>query len=302
VVQNAALSIILPTYNRGTRLQSCVQSVVDQTFRDWELIICDDASTDDTDEIAAELIQIDERIRYFKNAANQGLPANRNIGISKAKASQVLFIEDDLILEPDCVAILMETFTQLDKQHKVGAVASSRPDEWQKDDDSDKSVLDYAWRGSSRKMTVPCTFSSLTGLVHYNFVPAFTGIQEVPSVHSCSLYSREALEDVGGYDGTKYGGNYLYEEADLNIRLRKKGYKFYFQPAALMHHRLAHTGGCRASDLRYAFYFVLNHTKFVLKNFGLRSVWMVPSFLFVTGFVALRALVAYAISAVADSF
>ena len=105
-------------------------SVFDQTFQDWELIICDDASRDNTAKIAKQLAQVDTRVAYFKNTATQGLPGNRNIGISKAKSELILFIEDDVILEPDCVALLMETYEQLGSQYKIGAVAPSRPDEW----------------------------------------------------------------------------------------------------------------------------------------------------------------------------
>jgi GT2 family glycosyltransferase len=259
------------------------------------LIICDDGSMDSTSQVVAQLLEDDRRIRYTKNTARQGLPANRNIGISKARASLILFIEDDVILEPDCVAILVDTFKQLSEQHKVGAVAPSRPDEWLVENGTRRGVLEYAWRASNKDLAAPCTVRGLTGVIHYNFVPSFGTVQEVPSVHACSLYRAEALREVGGYDSSTYRGNYLYEEADLNIQLTKIGYRLFFQPEAVMHHQPVYGGGCRVDTMRYAYYFALNHTKFLLKNFGFRSVWMVPSFFLATGFVALRALAAYAI-------
>ncbi|HEY76492.1 MAG TPA: glycosyltransferase family 2 protein [Thermoflexia bacterium] len=293
MTQTQVVSIILPTYNRAGRLGCCVQSVLAQTFSDWELIICDDASTDMTGEVARRWVEIDQRIRYLRNAVNRGLPASRNIGISYAKGNLVLFIEDDVILDRHCVGILVETFEDLSRESKVGAVVPSLPNKYEQGSDCHKGILDYAWRGRNDKMLLPCTVSPFTGLVRYNFTPAFSTVREVPCAHSCSLYPREALEEVGGYDDRTYQGNYLYEEADLNIRLRKRGYKLYFQPAAIMHHYIARGGGCRVNAGRYAYYFVVNHIKFVLKNFGLKSVWMVPLFLLQTGFVASNAFGAY---------
>lgn len=290
------VSVLLPTYNRGGDLHACVESVVSQTFERWELVICDDASTDSTREIACRWSATDRRIRYFRNSTNIGLPASRNAGICRSVGDLILFIEDDVMLEPNCVQILVETFADLGARGEaVGAIAPSRPYEWSGEEASRGSVLDYAWRRSNERLPYPCSLSGLTGLVRSNFAPHFVGLREVPCVHPCSLYPRAVLEEVGGYDATTYKGNYLYEEMDLNVRLRQRGYKLYFQPVAVMRHRLGESGGCRVAPARYAYYFVLNHIKFVRRNFGVRCLWMVPSFVAVSAAVALRAVGAYAL-------
>lgn len=90
-------SIILPTYNRAHLLPKAIQSVVDQTFGDWELIIVDDGSTDDT-KAAVEKFQ-DERIRYIYQE-NQERSVARNNGINQAKGSYICFLDsDDYFLE-----------------------------------------------------------------------------------------------------------------------------------------------------------------------------------------------------------
>jgi glycosyltransferase involved in cell wall biosynthesis len=288
------VSIILPTYNRGNRLAECIQSVIDQTYEHWELILCDDCSTDDTETIGKSWANRDKRIRYFRNATNKGLPANRNVGISIAKGSMILFIEDDIELEPDCLAVLVETYRQKAERDSIGAVAPSIPLVGEFESKREKDVLDFAWRAQNQKMNHPCTLNPLTGVVRQNFSPEFHGVWDVPNVHACSLYSRQALESVGGYDETTYQGNYLYEETDLNVRIRKLGYTLIFQPKAIMNHYHGRgDGGCRVGAFRYGVFFVLNHLKFLVKNYAIRSVWMMPFFCVSTGYVALMAIIGY---------
>jgi glycosyltransferase involved in cell wall biosynthesis len=86
------ISIIIPTYNRSAFLPTAIQSVLDQTFDDFELIIVDDGSTDVTREIVKEYH--DERMKYiFQN--NNGRSAARNKGIELAKGKYICFLDDD---------------------------------------------------------------------------------------------------------------------------------------------------------------------------------------------------------------
>jgi glycosyltransferase involved in cell wall biosynthesis len=72
------LSIGLPIYNRAGLLRKSIDSLLDQTFKDFDLIISDNASTDDTEAICREYAQRDRRIRYYRNASNIGAPRNFN--------------------------------------------------------------------------------------------------------------------------------------------------------------------------------------------------------------------------------
>lgn len=73
------VSIILPTYNRQNIIAKSINSVINQTFKDWELIIVDDASTDDTKSLVSGFI--DPRIKYYKLNKNYGACYARNYGI-----------------------------------------------------------------------------------------------------------------------------------------------------------------------------------------------------------------------------
>ena len=86
------ISIILPTYNRAGLLPRAIQSVIDQTYPHWELIIWDDGSQDDTGEIVRSLD--DERIRYFF-ADNHGVAYARNRSVEKATGEYIAFLDSD---------------------------------------------------------------------------------------------------------------------------------------------------------------------------------------------------------------
>ena len=92
------VSVIIPTYNRAKWLKKSIQSVLDQTYRDLELIVVDDGSTDRTPEVVKSFK--DKRIRYFRQTKkfpikSQGAAAARNVGIKKARGEFIAFNDDD---------------------------------------------------------------------------------------------------------------------------------------------------------------------------------------------------------------
>ena len=90
-----AVSIIIPLYNVELFINACVQSVLQQKFEDWELILIDDASTDGTYKLAEELAAKDQRIRLFQMPENSGVSKVRNFGVEEAKGEYVAFIDGD---------------------------------------------------------------------------------------------------------------------------------------------------------------------------------------------------------------
>jgi glycosyltransferase involved in cell wall biosynthesis len=86
-------SIIIPSYNRAKYIAKAIESLLSQTFTDWELIIIDDASTDDTKAIVDSFN--DPRILYVKNTVNQERCISRNIGIGHAQSEYICFLDSD---------------------------------------------------------------------------------------------------------------------------------------------------------------------------------------------------------------
>lgn len=91
--ENGLVSIIMPSFNTASYIKESVQSVINQTYTNWELIIVDDCSTDNTDEILAQIE--DNRIRYLKNERNSGAAVCRNKALREAKGQWIAFLDSD---------------------------------------------------------------------------------------------------------------------------------------------------------------------------------------------------------------
>ncbi len=96
---NDLVSIIMPSYNTASYIKESINSVFEQTYTNWELIIVDDCSTDNTDEIVASLDDI--RIHYIKNEKNSGAALSRNKALREAKGRWIAFLDSDDLWMPD---------------------------------------------------------------------------------------------------------------------------------------------------------------------------------------------------------
>lgn len=93
------VSIIMPSYNTGRFIAETIRSVLDQTYENWELIIVDDCSTDDTDMMVSQFH--DNRIRYLKNEYNSGAAESRNYALREAKGKWIAFLDSDDLWIPE---------------------------------------------------------------------------------------------------------------------------------------------------------------------------------------------------------
>ena len=91
---SVAISIIIPIYNTEMYLTRCIESVETQTFKEWELILIDDGSTDDSLQLCEKFAQKDNRIRVI-HTENLGVSMARNLGINEANGKCITFIDDD---------------------------------------------------------------------------------------------------------------------------------------------------------------------------------------------------------------
>lgn len=89
------VSIIIPTYNRERLLPRAIESVRRQTYENWELLIVDDRSSDNTESLVKKYLSIDNRIRYLKNERKKGPAGARNFGILNSKGKYIAFLDSD---------------------------------------------------------------------------------------------------------------------------------------------------------------------------------------------------------------
>lgn len=97
---NDLVSIITPSYNTAAYIADMIRSVQAQTYTNWELIIVDDNSTDDTDEVVHEFLS-DARIKYLKNEKNSGAAISRNYALRVANGKWVAFLDSDDLWMPE---------------------------------------------------------------------------------------------------------------------------------------------------------------------------------------------------------
>lgn len=186
-----SVSVIIPTYNRATLIKRSIQSVLKQTFDDFEVIVVDDASSDNTKEVIASLQDV--RIRYFRHESNRGGSAARNKGIEKAQGDLIAFQDSDDEWLPD----------KLEKQVKI----------IQQADSAVGAVYTGFWRiHGDTKEYIPGPHTNKTeGNIHQELLKGnFITTQAV-------LIKKECLQKVGGFDDSLP----RFQDWELFLRIAK---------------------------------------------------------------------------------
>lgn len=117
------VSVLIPSYNYGSYISEAIQSVLDQTITDFELIIIDNCSTDNTEEIVKEFSEKDNRVSFVKNKQNIGMYRNYNQALLLAKGKYIKYLNADDKFAPT----LLEKFTLIMEQHSnVSLITSPR--------------------------------------------------------------------------------------------------------------------------------------------------------------------------------
>lgn len=106
------VSVIVPVYNTENYLKECLNSILCQTFSDFELILVDDGSTDNSGTICDEYAEKDLRVRSF-HSQNNGVSSARNIGLDHAKGSSIIFVDADDLIDKDYIEKLTSVSSDL---------------------------------------------------------------------------------------------------------------------------------------------------------------------------------------------
>lgn len=125
------ISIIVPVYNGEQFLERCVQSVLAQTYGNWELVLIDGASKDATPLLCKKWAEYDKRIRTFVLAENNGVSAGRNIGIRASEGEYLMFLDADDWLMPDCLERLYQDMQEQNVQIAGCSFKRCTDSDWQ---------------------------------------------------------------------------------------------------------------------------------------------------------------------------
>lgn len=227
---NDLISIVLPVYNGAKYLRESIDSVLAQTYHNWELLIVDDCSSDETPAIALEYTQKDARIRYYRNEENLRLPRNLNKGFTLTSGEYLTWTSDDNRYRPDALEMMYQAL-----QHNANAqfVYAS----YDVIDENDNLIETYIARKGSSKQ-----------IVGFNVVGA------------CFLYTRTVYETVGEYDPEMI----LVEDFDYWQRIFMRFDAIAIEDTLYDYRR---HGSALTSTMRQD-QFNLNREKMLLKNIG----------------------------------
>lgn len=183
------ISIILPVYNGSKYICESLDSIVNQTYEDWELIIVNDCSTDNTLSVVEEYMLRDERIKVITNDENQKLPKSLNIGFRLAKGEYLTWTSDDNMFYESALQTMVD---YLDVKTEYSMVCT-----------------DYECINSKGKVINTVADFDELKLLYRNCVGA------------CFLYRREVLDEIGEYDPSLF----LIEDYDYWFRIVQSGRK-----------------------------------------------------------------------------
>lgn len=236
---SAIVSIIVPCYKQAQFLDETLQSVLNQVFINWECIIVNDGSPDNTEQIAQYWCEKDARFKYLSKV-NAGLPAARNTGIKEAEGYLILPLDSDDILHEKYLSTLVPV---LIKNKKLGIVSCNR---YFFKENKENVVYEYKPIGTTYR-----------DLMFENIL--------MPS----SLYRKECWKQVGGYDETMTKG---FEDWEFWIAITKRGWNYQIIDKSLFYYRKA-AQSMLIDTLKYhridLLEYVMNkHSEIYIENFN----------------------------------
>lgn len=181
------ISIVLPVYNGSLYMSKAIDSIIAQTYTNWELIIVNDCSTDDSLKIALDYEKKDTRIKVISNKENIKLPRSLNAGFERAIGKYYTWTSDDNIYKENALEIMVN--------------------ELESDDSCVMVYSDFTKIDSEGKIIERC------------FLPEGEEILFGSICGACFLYRKDAAKEVGGYDANLF----LAEDYDYWIRLSQVG-------------------------------------------------------------------------------
>jgi glycosyltransferase involved in cell wall biosynthesis len=247
------VSICIPTYNGQKFLETCLDSAIVQTYKDIEIIVVDDCSTDKTSEIAKKYQVKDPRVKIFQNEKNIGLVPNWNRCIELATGEWIKFLFQDDALAPNCVEVMINALSADDK-----IVSSGR-----------RLILDESLDEATKKYSVneTLTFERL-GII--SDLPVFITPQKIASfiVSNIStnfigeptviMFKKEAVKELGNFNPD------IIQICDLEYFLRiASNYGIKYVPQPITYFRV-HKGSASTSNVSERLFSMMNMDPIIL--------------------------------------
>jgi GT2 family glycosyltransferase len=247
---SAPLTIVVPAYNRTDLLAECLASLNAQRYREFRVVVVDDASPAD---VAACVRAILPEAEVVRRAANGGFACAANTGIRRADTPFIMLLNDDMTLAPDCLERLMDGL-------RGGNAAMACPLVLFRDEpDTIYSAGDWLTRGGR-----PESIGFRERREGFVFERRPFGVSA-----GAAIYLRQVFDTVGLFDETFVA---YFEDADLCMRARAAGFEAVCVPEAIAYHvGSASQAGSTAWRTRQCY---RNHALLALKNFGAGDLFL----------------------------
>ncbi len=253
------LSVIIPNWNGKKFLSECIDSLKEQTFRDFEVILVDNGSTDGSAEFAEE--RYDKFIRVIRNQKNLGFTGGNNVGIGAARGKYIVLLNNDTWAEPTWLEELAKA-ASLDPP--VGMWASKVRSYFQRNRIEAVGELTY-WDGLNRaKGQYEIDNGQYEEMEEILFPPGCGG-----------MFRKTVFDEIGLFDEDFFAYG---DDAEIGIRARLAGWKCYYVPRAVVYHKNSGSTG-QYSPFK-AFYVERNRFWITVKYFPLSLLALSPFFTF----------------------
>jgi hypothetical protein len=213
------VSVVIPTFNRKKMLIECIDSVLESTYKNFEIIVSDDASTDGTDK-AIEKYKNLKNFKYLRNKKESLLSVTVDNAILLSKGSYIFILADDNVVDKGCIHKLTESFKECKDVGIVGPIAFyfSRPD-----------IIMHA--GANKTL-----FMRRYKFIYMNekWKCQIKHNQEVDSYTNAFMFRRDIAKKTGLWDLTV---PFIGEDENFECRVRRLGYKIIINPDAKVYHK-----------------------------------------------------------------
>ena len=213
------VSIIMPSYNTSQYIADSINSVINQTHTNWELIIVDDCSTDNTD-VVVEKFLYDKRIKFIKKEKNSGAAESRNIALREARGKWIAFLDSDDLWKPEKLALQIGFMVQNDYKFTFTDYNIRLNGEW----------LPYVYTGpdkvNKRKMKDYCYFSTITVMYDREYV----GLIQIEPVRKNNDYAMwlRVIEKTPCYRLPECLSSYIKHDGSISSGSKLKLIKHHY--------------------------------------------------------------------------
>ena len=232
---NIKVSVVIPNYNGMAYLEKCVDSLMRQTVRAFEIIIVDDASNDGSVTALQKKYPSGDtwpQIRYSRCYKNRGFCATVNDGIELSRGEYVILLNNDTEAEPGFVEALWREIRKKENTFSVAAAMLSMQDPTVMDDAGDYYCA-LGWAFAPAKDKAACNYDK-----RYRIFSACGG---------AAIYRRDLLKKLGEFDPRHFA--YL-EDVDMGWRAKLAGYENRYTPRAVVKHAGSATTGSRHNPFK----------------------------------------------------